>query len=237
MSDRKFPFKENSLCDNCGAKGAYGIYGGVLCQKCLEPSASSDARSGTDGTTLASRPEPSELATAGQSSRHKVTKIAAESGQAIGKLQDRIGELTRERDKLKATFKENRSRCANKIFEHLETISRLRSEVERLTEELGKRDQDVQRLGGAILWALGEGDSDFPGTDSKRPLAWRNKLWELSGFRRPLCCVERIESLESQVRELTGERDRFHTWAMANGFCQLCPNCKSDGNCGHSAGW
>jgi hypothetical protein len=37
MSDREFPFEPDSYCDSCGAKGAWDIYGDLLCEKCLEP--------------------------------------------------------------------------------------------------------------------------------------------------------------------------------------------------------
>ena len=33
--DREFPFDENAICDACGKKGAFDIYGDFLCELCL----------------------------------------------------------------------------------------------------------------------------------------------------------------------------------------------------------
>ena len=36
MSDKIFEFEEDSICDDCGAKGANDIYGDYICNKCME---------------------------------------------------------------------------------------------------------------------------------------------------------------------------------------------------------
>ena len=36
VGDREVPFEEDSICDSCGAKGAYDFMGDLLCLKCFK---------------------------------------------------------------------------------------------------------------------------------------------------------------------------------------------------------
>ena len=37
MGSREFEYEPEAICDGCGAKGAFDIYGDYLCPECLTP--------------------------------------------------------------------------------------------------------------------------------------------------------------------------------------------------------
>ena len=65
------------------------------------------------------------------------------------------------------------------------SMDELRSELRAARLSESALLEQVARLEGAIRWALGEGDSDFPGTEyhGRGQFGWRVKLCRLAALQ------------------------------------------------------